>query len=134
MALYKIRYKGLSDIREMSQKDLNKAGVKVGGDLRFDRRNLFSVVVDGLSDRLREILEQEGTFTIEEIDEGGEVKNVITVGETLDDTAKIVVDGTSGQVDVKGESNPNADPVMVPPSGDNPNAGADSGDKAKPKR
>lgn len=115
MALYKIRYKGLSDVREMSQSDLKKAGVDgISGSLKFEAKNMFSQVVDGMTDRLKEILDAEGTFTIEEFDgDTGKMTKIISVGEVMDDTAATVVDSTTGQVSTAGESDPNADPVVA---------------------
>lgn len=129
---FKIRYKGLSDVREMSQKDLNDAGVDgIGEDgLVFRRENYWTQTVESLSDRLRDILETEGSYTIEEVDEGGNAVQKIADGEVKDDTADKVIDETTGQVSVKGESDPNADyPVSTPePVGPAADAAAGDGD------
>lgn len=123
MSLHRVQYKGLSDIREMSKKDLKDAGVDVGASLVWDKtRNgrLPSVYLQDISDRMMEILKEEGTFTVTEIDQetmqeqGGEP---IVVGEALDDTGNIVVDGTTGQRSAAGESDPDADPVPSVASG-----------------
>lgn len=98
MALVRVRYKGLSDVRVMSKKDLADAGVGVDGKLEWNRDNRHTVVIDGMSERLEEILRSEGTFTIEEVDEetGRSVKTIVK-GEPLDDTGAIVRDGTTGE-------------------------------------
>lgn len=104
MALYKIRYKGLSDVREMSRKALKDAGVPgIGGDLVWDRSNNHTVHVDSMSERLEEILRSEGTFNIEEVDKktGESVKVITDEGTALDDTGSVVVDGSTGQKSVK---------------------------------
>lgn len=119
MTLHRVEYKGLSDIREMSKKDLEAAGVSVGATLRWDKTTHGrrpAVYLQDISDRMLEILKEEGTFTVNEIDEetmqeqGG---NPIMVGEALDDTGSIVVDGTTGQRSSAGEPDANADPVAV---------------------
>lgn len=103
MALTKIRYKGLSDERVMSKADLNAAGVGVDGQLKWDRSNRHVVYVDGMSERLEELLREEGTFTIEEVDEEtGKTVKTIVKGKALDDTGATVVDGTTGQKSTKG--------------------------------
>lgn len=110
MAVYKIRYKGLSDVRKMSADDLKKAGVQgIGGDLEWKPENSRVQYVENMSDRLREILEAEGTFGIEEVDDQtGESVKVITDGAALDDTVHsgVIKDSTTGQV----STNENAEP------------------------
>jgi hypothetical protein len=131
MSLHRVVYKGLSDIREMSVKDLKEAGVHVGADLKWDKTrhgHRPAVYLQDVSDRMLEILRQEGTFTVTEIDEetmqeqGGDP---IMVGEALDDTGAIVVDGTTGQRSSAGEPDPNADPV--PSGGDGAGTGSATG-------
>lgn len=120
MSLHRVVYKGLSDIREMSKKDLAAAGVDVGADLKWDKTthgHRPAVYLQDISDRMLEILKEEGTFTVTEIDEetmreqGAEP---IMVGEAIDDTGSVVRDGTTGQRSSAGEPDANADPV---PSG-----------------
>lgn len=102
MALTRVYYKGLSDIREMSKKDLAAAGVGVDGPLRFDRSNNWTVHVDNISDRLVEVLKAEGTFTVTEVDAetGKNVKDIVK-GTSLDDTGSVVRDGVTGETSVK---------------------------------
>jgi hypothetical protein len=112
MALFKVRYKGLSDIREISKKHLaDDRGVGVDGDLRWARPNdgpwgVHNVVyIENPSDELLQILKDEGTFTVSEVKEGdepGEHEPIIT-GSVLDDTGSVVRDNTTGAVSV---SNP----------------------------
>jgi hypothetical protein len=49
MTLVKVRYKGLSDVRVMSKADLAAAGVEVESQLKWDRTNLHTVHIDGMS-------------------------------------------------------------------------------------
>lgn len=108
MALVRIRYKGLSDVRVITKQDLEQFGIKTDQDLVWDnvgaarggrldapnaRRGL---VVDGLSDDLLAALRSEGTFTISEIKDDGTDGDDIIVGEPLDDTGA-VHDLTTGQ-------------------------------------
>lgn len=111
MSLFKVRYKGLSDVREMSKRDLAAAGVGVDGPMRWDAGNRKVVFVRDPSDELLEVFKAEGTFTVTEVDEGDlslEGETLVT-GEALDDTGQTVVQGT--QSSTKGESNADADPL-----------------------
>lgn len=130
MALVRIRYKGLSDVRAITAQDLAQFGIQTdqdlvwdsvgrlaGGDVpginRPDRPNAArGIVVEGLSDDLLEALSKEGTFTITEINDDNTDGDDIVTGQALDDTGSRVVLGETGQVSEKGESNPNADPVV----------------------
>jgi hypothetical protein len=119
MSVHKVVYRGLSDIRRMSVKDLKKAGVSVGADLEWNKPRSGSrpaVYVQDPSDRLLEIFRQEGTFTVTEVDEST-LREVdaepILVGEPLDDTGSVVKDGTTGQQSEAGERDANADPVVA---------------------
>lgn len=105
MSLVKVRYRGASDVREMGKKDLADAGVQVDGLLRWERKNGWAVHVKDPSDRLLEIFKEEGTFTVEEVDEetGQQVKTFITASKS-DDTGATVVDGTTGQVSTAGSA------------------------------
>ena len=131
---FKIRYKGLSDIREMSADDLKAAGVEdaVGDGLLFRRENYWTQTVETLSDRLRDILETEGSYSIEEVNDSGESVQVLAEGAVTDDTGNTVVDETTGQVSVKDESNADVHPVSVPeavgPAADSAVEGGDSAD------
>lgn len=129
MALVRIRYKGLSDVRSISVADAKRHGVDLSADLVWDRygyerdgkitginRPRFSnadrgVVVDGLSEDLLKILKDEGTFTVTEIKDDNTEGDEIIVGKPLDDTGSTVVDATSGQRSTKGSKNADADPV-----------------------
>lgn len=102
MALMRVRYKGLSDVRTMSKKALNDAGVGISEQLKWERKNGWSVYVDGLSDRLEEVLRAEGTFRIEEVnEETRQTVKVVTDGQPLDDTGAVVKDATTGQKSTK---------------------------------
>lgn len=105
MALVKIRYKGLSDVRIISADDLKARGIKVDKDLVWDHRDGSAdrgLMVDGLSDELLHALESEGTFTITEVDKETKVeKGDIIVGSPVDDTGTTVTDATTGQTSTK---------------------------------
>lgn len=120
MALMKIRYKGLSDVRVISVKDAEKHGIKLSQDLVWDHvggvaggqvidgvkrpdwpNAAQGILVDGLSDDLLTVLRQEGTFTISEVKDGGTEGEPIVTGAALDDTGNVVRDTTTGQTSVK---------------------------------
>lgn len=111
MALIRVRYKGLSDIREMSQKDLAAAGVSLDSGLRFDHTNKADgILIEDPSDRLLEIFRDEGTFTVSHKDvEAGEGETVILQGEPLDDTGGTIIDTTKGRA-----STPDGDKEVDP--------------------
>lgn len=105
MALFKVRYKGLSDIRSMSKKELGDVGVGVDGDLRWARPNNGAygahnvVFIDSPSDGLLEVLKAEGTFTVSEVkddDNGPSEGEPIVTGHEVDDTGAVVRDLTTG--------------------------------------
>jgi hypothetical protein len=109
MALIRVKYKGLSDVREMSQKDLEGAGVSLSAGLRWDHTNRHSgVLVENPSDRLLEIFKDEGTFTVSKDAEQGEGEEIIE-GKPLDDTGGVVTDATSGR-----QSTPDGDREVDP--------------------
>lgn len=105
MALVRVRYKGLSDVRIIPANDpgVRARGIKLDGQLKWDRTNNFAIFIDGMSEDLEELLRNEGTFTLEEVDAetGKTVKTVVTATRS-DDTGATVVDGTTGQKSVKG--------------------------------
>jgi hypothetical protein len=111
MALIRVRYKGLSDVREMSQKDLAEAGVSLDSGLRFDHTNKSSgILIEDPSDRLLEIFRDEGTFQVSHKDvEAGEDEVVILQGAPLDDTGVVVTDATAGR-----QSGPDGDKEVDP--------------------
>lgn len=85
MALVKIQYVGMSDVRIMSKEDLAAAGVGVDRDLHFDVRNGWTQVVDSPSDDLLLILRREGTFTLEDTTKENSKNRTIIKGTPLDD-------------------------------------------------
>ncbi len=116
MALVRVRYKGLSDVRAITVKDAEKHGVKLSQDLVWDhvgarvggqvvpgikRPELPNaskgIVIDGLSDELLEVLRKEATFTVSEIKDDNTDGDDIIKGEPLDDSGNTVVDATKGQ-------------------------------------
>lgn len=121
MALFRIRYKGLSDVRAITKKDAKALGVNLSADLVWDHVGAVrggqiaevkrpdypnaakGIFVDGLSDDLLDLLRSEGTFTVTEIkdgESGPEDGDEIITGERIDDTGSVVRDTTSGQVAV----------------------------------
>jgi hypothetical protein len=144
MTLYRIKYKGLSDVRSISVEDAKRHGVELSQDLVWDRYGYASdgqiaginrpkfptpssgLVVDGLSEDLLKVLRAEETFTVSEVKEDLSDGEEIITGKPLDDTANVVVDATSGQKSVKGERDPNVDPVPTGPKGST-NRGSSSG-------
>lgn len=98
MALTRVRYKGLSDVREMSQDDLFGAGVSLSAGLKWDRGNRSNgILIEEPSERLLDIFREEGTFTVTEVgDDNVEGQEIIT-GKPLDDTTGTIVDETSGR-------------------------------------
>jgi hypothetical protein len=105
MSLFKVRYKGLSDIREMSKKDLAGVGVGVDGNLRWARPNdgvwgAHNVVfIENPSDELLEVFKNEGTFTVTEVqdsEDGPKEGQTVVQGSVLDDTGSVIRDTTTG--------------------------------------
>lgn len=129
MSLYRIKYKGLSDVRSISVKDAERSGVKLSGDLVWDRyghqrdghiaginrpkhANIDQgILVEGLSEDFLTMLRKEGTFTVTEVKEDAPEGEPIIKGEPLDDTGSTVKDLTTGEESTKGDRDPNADPV-----------------------
>jgi hypothetical protein len=107
MAIHKVVYRGLSDIRIMSKKDLaDQQGVGMEGDLVWDKTKQGhrpAVFIEDVSDRLLEVFREEGTFTVTEVnDRGNEVGNApIIKGAELDDTGRVLRDGTTGETSTK---------------------------------
>ena len=98
MALTRVRYKGMSDVRIMSKADLASVGIGVDGQLKWEPKNHWSVFIEDISDELLEIFKNDGTFTVEEVDEEtGKTVQTIVKGARLDDTGSTVVDATTGQ-------------------------------------
>jgi hypothetical protein len=86
MAKVRVRYKGLSDRRVFSRKDLEKHGVAVDKDLEFSRTNNYAMNID-INDELTSIFKNEGTFTISEIKDDNTVGDDIVKATIADDTA-----------------------------------------------
>lgn len=115
MSVHKVVYRGLSDIRVMSVKDLKEAGVDMPADLSWDTRGARrpAVFIENISDRMLELFKMEGTFTVTEVkdDDLSEVGDPIVEGRALDDTGSVLRDGTTGQSSTQGEPDANAAPV-----------------------
>lgn len=104
MALMQVRYKGLSDYREMSQEDLATVGIHLETALKWNRNG--SVYIESPSDDLLSLFEREGTFQVTEVDEKGSPvgDDSIIKHSKVDDTGLTVVDGVTGQTSIKGEN------------------------------
>jgi hypothetical protein len=91
MAKIKVRYKGIADERVISTKDLKSLGVEgIDSDLVWNRRNRFAVELE-TSDKLEEVLRNEGHFRIEQL--GGTVE-----ADAADPNKEgdVLVDGNTG--------------------------------------
>ena len=102
MALMQVRYRGLSDFREMSKEDLAGAGVHVDSDLRWNR--LGSVYIEDPSEDLLALFQREGTFDVSEVDAQGRPEGDLIIKHEAvkaDDTGATVKDGVTGQVSTK---------------------------------
>lgn len=101
MAVHKVTYKGLSDIREMTKKQLADVGIGMSGDLVWDKTKQGvnpHIFIEDASDELLKVFKDEGTFTVQEVDaKGNDVGNApVMKGAALDDTGSTVVDKTKG--------------------------------------
>lgn len=105
MALARVRYRGLSDVRIIPADDpgLKARGIKISQDMVWHRGNMFSIYIDNFSEEMENLFRDEAAFTVEEVDaqSGKAVKEIVTATRA-DDTGNTVVDGTTGQKSVKG--------------------------------
>ena len=105
MALTRVRYRGLSDVRIIPADDpgLKARGIKVSQDMVWHRGNLFSIYIDNFSEAMEVLFRDEGAFDVEEIDaqSGKAVKEIVTATRA-DDTGNTVIDSSTGQKSVKG--------------------------------
>lgn len=105
MAKARVYYKGLSDVREITKKDLEPLGIVVDKDLVFERGNNYAMNID-LNEELTEVLKKEGTFRISEIKDDNTIGDDIVTATLSDDSA---VAATATNADTKQSSvNPNA--------------------------
>ena len=107
MAKVRVYYKGLSDVRIISQDDLKRHNIEVSEDLIWDRVGeanggvlrapRIAINIDA-PEELIKILRGEQTFTISEIKDDGTVGDDIVVGKALDESAVAakVVDASTG--------------------------------------
>lgn len=98
MAKARVRYKGLSDVREISAKDLKPHGIDIDKDLVFSRDNRWTINID-LNEGLTEVLRKEGTFTISEFKDDDTVGDDIVAATVFDDSevAATALNESSGQ-------------------------------------
>lgn len=99
MSLIKVRYKGLSDVREITKKQWASVGVVVDSDTVWDRSNGWAVVVDS-NERLEEVLREQGNFQISALDDAGGEKIVARALDPNAEEGDVVVDGDTGQAEV----------------------------------
>lgn len=117
MANMKVRYKGLSDVRRITKKDLEPHGVVIDRDLEFSRSNNFAMNID-LNDALTAILKNEGTFSITEIKDDGTAGDEVVKATMADDSA---VAATAKDADT-GQSSENPNAGQTPAGGKAPKA------------
>ena len=98
MALMKVRYKGFADERTITRKQLDAVGVVIDHDLKWDRSNGWSQVVD-VNERLEEVLRGEQHFSLHAMDDSGGEK-VVAVASNPDAESDVVEDGNTGQREV----------------------------------
>jgi len=98
MAKVRVRYKGLSDVREITSKQLEPKGIKLSADLVWSRKNNFALNIDA-NDELLAVLKSEGTFSVSEIKDDNTVCDELVTATLRDDTAvaSTVVDSNTGQ-------------------------------------
>lgn len=103
MALVAVRYKGLSDIREITKKQWLAEDVAVSKDTVWDRSNRFTVYVDA-TDRMMEVFKQEEHFQVSEVTDDNTERVVIEASNPAREP-DVIVDGRTGQrEDVKHET------------------------------
>lgn len=91
----KVRYKGIADVRTISKKDLETAGIEgVENDLVWHRGNLFAVELEA-TDKLEELLRNEGHFSISAVkDDGGDAE--LSGATDPNREGDVLVDGNTG--------------------------------------
>ncbi len=97
MARVRVRYKGLSDERIITQKDLEPLGISIDRDLVWAGHGR-ALTID-MTDELEAVLRREGTFSISEIKDDNTAGDEVVKATISDDTvnASEVVDKTTGQ-------------------------------------
>lgn len=97
MAKMKVRYRGLSDRREFTAKQLKEHGIGVSQDLVFEASNHWAMTID-LVEPLEQILRAEKTFTITEVKDDNTLGEEVVTATLADDTAvaTTLVDETTG--------------------------------------
>lgn len=86
MAKVRVRYKGFSDVREITSKQLEPHGISVDRDLVFSRENNFAMNIDA-NDELLEVLKREGTFSVSEIKDDDSSGDELVKASLRDDSA-----------------------------------------------
>jgi hypothetical protein len=97
MAKATVRYKGLSDVREMTVDQLKAVGIDVPEDLVWFRGNGFKQEVE-LTEDLERLFTEEGTFIVETATDSGESQAVVEQTKSDDTVGATIVDAETGQV------------------------------------
>lgn len=109
----RVRFKGIADVRTITPKDLEGAGVDVNAlgidkDLVWSRVNLFEQELPA-NDKLEEILRGEGHFTISKVEDAG-TDSLVANAENPDTEGDLIVDGNTGASTVPAEVYPTDTP------------------------
>lgn len=102
MALTKVRYKGLSDVRIIEAKDpgLKARGIAIEKDMMWTRNS--SIIVEDMSPEMEKMFREDGAFTVTEVDKETKAEGQEIIKATkVDDSGSTVKDNTTGQVSKK---------------------------------
>lgn len=104
MALAKVRYKGLADVRIIEANDhgMKARGIQTDKDMVWSRDNMWTLMLRDMSPEMEKMFREDGAFSISNVDEDS-----LTEGEEIvkatrsDDIGNTVIDKTTGQVSKK---------------------------------
>jgi hypothetical protein len=85
MALMKVQYVGISDVRQILPSELKAHGVAIDKKIVWDHYNQYSVVLD-VNERFEQILRDQGHFTLTAVDNDGKDVEVVA---TASDPARV---------------------------------------------
>ena len=96
MALMKVRYKGIADVRIIHAKDVKDAhGVEMDRDVEWSRANNFAVVMD-VSPQMEEILRAQGHFSLHALKDDGSESEVVATATDPGNEGDVIADSTTG--------------------------------------
>lgn len=96
MALMKVRYKGIADVRILHARDVKEAhGITMDNDVTWSRTNNFAVVMD-VSPQMEEVLRAQGHFSLHALKDDGSESEVVAVATDPDNEGDQIVDSASG--------------------------------------